>query len=106
MADIVGVRITLAADIDKQAMTASLDDRVRIAEVGADEIVAQAPYLTGSFREHVAVERHGDQVAVVDNDPGAEWIEYGNSHQPAHATMVQVLSQFGKYSGVRPRGRR
>lgn len=105
MVDIVGVRITLANDIARQAMSASEDGRLQIAEEGAAQIRAEAPVLTGSFRDHVeVVHTGGGHVAVIDTDEGAEYIEYGTYRTPAHATMVEVLSQYGKYSGVRPRG--
>lgn len=105
MVDIVGVRITLAADIGKQAMTLSESERIQIADECAAQIKAEATVDTGSFRDHVEVVRTGGgHVAVIDTDDGAEWIEYGNSRQPAHSTMVGVMSRFGKYSGVRAHG--
>lgn len=94
------------AECEKQAKTLSTEARVAIAREAAAQIQSRAPVLTGHFRDSVGVEIDGQRVAVVDTDAGAQWIEYGNSHQPAHATMVQVLSQYGKYSGMRPRGGR
>jgi hypothetical protein len=107
MVDIVGVRIVLAADIEKQAKTLSESERIQVADECAAQIRAESVVDTGSFRDHVeVVHTGGGHVAVYDTDEGAEWIEYGNSRQPAHSTMVGVMSRFGKYSGVKAHGRR
>jgi len=44
----------------------------------------------------------GDQVAIVNSDDVAGYVEYGTSDTPAHATMTNAARRFGRYTGMTP----
>jgi hypothetical protein len=101
------IRITVyAAESISEANHLSTPDRMRIASQIADEARAAAPVLTGAFRDGIGITADGDTIRVVDEDPDAGYKEYGTSDTPAHATLTSTASEFGRYSGIRPRGSR
>lgn len=98
------IRVTVyEAEALREAKRISTDDRVKIAEQVAQQAIGSAPVLTGEYRGGIAVEVHGDDVRVVDNDPTAGFKEYGTVDTPAHATLTDAARQHGKYSGMKPR---
>lgn len=102
-----GVRVTVyPAQAIAEARVAVFDQLVEIA--GQVEQVARgsAPVETGEFRNGFGVESGGTRVAVVNTDPEAIYKEYGTSDTPAHATLTNAARQFGKYTGMQPRGGR
>lgn len=101
MAD--SVRVTIYPEITEDAKLASLSDREDIAHQIVGLAQAAAPVKSGRFKAGMTVEV-GSQVEVVDNDPDAGWKEYGTSFTAAHATLTSAASQFGRYSGIKPRG--
>jgi hypothetical protein len=105
MPTVTAITITVyGAECVAQARQLSIEDRAQIAhEIGAIARAA-APVLTGRFQAGIGVQVDGTQVEVVDNDPTAGYKEYGTSHTPAHATLTSAAAQFGRYSGVKPRG--
>ena len=90
----------------EEAYMGSTEDRAQIAGQAADIARANAPVQTGEYRSGigVVVDEGEGLVQIVDDDPEAEWKEYGTSDTPAHAVLVNAASEFGKYSGVMPRG--
>lgn len=103
----MGVRVTVfAAQAIAEARKLSTEDRAQIAEEIATEARAAAPVLTGHYRDGIHTETAGDDVRVVDDDPTAGYKEYGTSHTPAHATLTDAARKHGRYSGMKPRGRR
>jgi hypothetical protein len=102
---ITGVTITVyGAECVSEAKQLSTEDRARIAHEISAIARAAAPVLTGRFQAGIGVQVDGTQVEVVDEDPNAGYKEYGTSHTPAHATLTSAASEFGRYSGVKPRG--
>lgn len=100
------IRITLYPEVlQREARRLSTEDRVEIAHEIAGEAVADAPVLTGHYRDGIQVEDDGERVAVVDNDPDSFYKEYGTSDTPAHATLTDAARRHGKYTGMQP-GRR
>lgn len=105
MAD--GVRITVyGAEAIAEARAAILPGLVRIADAIVEDARASAPVLTGHYRDGVRTEVSGEQVSVVDDDPLAGFKEYGTHDTPAHATLTDAARQYGKYSGIQPKGHR
>ena len=103
----MAVRVTLyTAELFAEAKHLSTPDRVEIAHQAAQNAIADAPVLTGHYRDGVGVEASGDDVKIVDNDPDAIYKEYGTSDTPAHATLTEAAKAFGKYTGMQPKGRR
>ncbi|WP_432845976.1 HK97 gp10 family phage protein [Amycolatopsis sp. CA-161197] len=102
----MGVRITLyRAELLAEARRLSTEQRVEIAHEAAGDAVADAPVLTGEYRDGISVETNGDQVSIVDSDPEAVYKEYGTSDTPAHMTLTEAASKYGKYTGWGARGR-
>jgi hypothetical protein len=100
-----GFRVTVYdAETAREARRISTEDRVKIAEQIARTAIGNAPVLTGEYRAGIGVEVSGDDVSVVDNDPEAGFKEYGTADTPAHATLTDAARQYGKYSGMQPRG--
>lgn len=100
-------RVTVyAAQAIAEARKLSTPDRAQIAEEIAVDARASAPVLTGQFRDGIHAEVTGDDVRVVDDDPDAGYKEYGTSTHAAHATLTDAARKYGKYSGMKPRGRR
>lgn len=100
------IRVTVfAAQAVAEARRLSKDKRVEVAGQIAESARGSAPVETGKFRDSINVQQSGDEVAVVNNDPVAGYIEYGTSDTPAHATMTNAARQFGRYTGITPRGR-
>ncbi len=87
----------------RQAYATTLESRAGIGHEAAGEARSDAPVLTGAFRDGIGVEVDGLHVAIVDSDPDAIYKEYGTSDTPAHATLTNAASRFGRYSGWRPR---
>lgn len=89
-----------------EAFMNSTEGRAEIAHAAADIARANAPVQTGEYRDGIGVivDEGEGLVQIVDEDPEAELKEYGTSSTPAHAVLVNAASEFGKYSGVMPRG--
>jgi hypothetical protein len=102
----VGIRVTLyRAELLAEARKLSTEGRVEIAHEAAGDAVADAPVLHGDYRDGISVETDGDQVSIVDTDPDAVYKEYGTSDTPAHMTLTEAASRYGKYTGWGARGR-
>lgn len=100
----MGVRVTLYREqLLAEARRLSTDQRVEIAHQAAGDAVADAPVLTGHYRDGISVEQNGDQVSIVDSDPDAVYKEYGTSDTPAHAALTEAASRYGKYTGWQPK---
>ncbi len=100
------IRVTVfAAQAVAEARRLSKDKRVEVAGQIAESARASAPVETGKFRDSINVEQSGDEVAVVDTDEAAGWIEFGTSTHAPHGTLVNAARQFGRYTGMTPRGR-
>lgn len=100
-------RVTLfPGELLREARRLSTEDRERIANEIARDATAAAPVLTGEYRNGIGVEAAGEHVAVVDNDPESIYKEYGTSDTPAHAVLTDAARKQGKYSGMKPKGRR
>ena len=82
----------------------SKPDRVTIANRAAADAESRAPVYRGHYRSGIGVEVSGDRVAIVDNDPDAFYKEYGTSDTSAHASVTRAASNYGRYSGMKPRG--
>ncbi|MFD8496339.1 HK97 gp10 family phage protein [Amycolatopsis sp. NPDC059657] len=96
----MAVRITLYRDqLLAEARKISTEQRVEIAHQAAGDAVASAPVLTGEYRDGIHVETNGDQVSIVDTDPESIYKEYGTSDTPAHMTLTEAASKYGRYSG-------
>jgi hypothetical protein len=61
-----------------------------VVERGKAHAEAAAPVDTGAYRSSFYVERVGDEVRLVNDDPGAAAIEYGTRDTPAHRTITQT----------------
>lgn len=102
----MGIRVTLyRAELLAEARRISTDRRVEIAHEAAGDAVADAPVLSGDYRDGISVETDGDRVSIVDSDPDAIFKEYGTSDTPAHMTLTEAASRYGKYTGWQARGR-
>lgn len=103
----MGVRVTVyAGQAIAEARKLSTEDRVQVAEEIEGEARSAAPVVTGAYRDGIRVEVNGTDVRVVDDDPTAGFKEYGTSTHAAHATLTDAARKHGKYSGMKPRGRR
>lgn len=103
----MGARVTVyAAQAIAEARKLSTEDRSRIAEEIAAEARSAAPVLTGAYRDGIHPQVNGTDVRVVDDDPTAGYKEYGTSTHAAHATLTDAARKHGRYSGMKPRGRR
>lgn len=87
-----------------QARRYSTPERVEIAEDVSVEAQADAPVLTGAYRNGIEVQVDGDRVSVVDMDPDSIHKEYGTSDTPAHASLTEAAMNHGNYTGWQPRG--
>lgn len=88
-----------------EARILSFDDRESIAHDVAEEAAANAPILTGEYRDGIGVVVDGTKVSVVDTDEDAIWKEYGTIDTPAHAALTDAARNSpGKYSGWLPDG--
>lgn len=102
----MAIRVFLnRAELLAEARKISTDERVEIAHQAAGDAVADAPVLTGDYRDGIHVETNGDQVSIVDDDPDAVYKEFGTSDTPAHMTLVEAASRYGRYTGWTARGR-
>lgn len=102
----MGIRVTLyRAELLAEARKLSTDQRVEIAHEAAGDAVADAPVLHGDYRDGISVETDGDRVSIVDSDRDAIFKEYGTSDTPAHMTLTEAASRYGKYTGWEARGR-
>lgn len=101
----MGARVTVfKAAALAEAIRISTPERVQIANQIAAEAQADAPVLTGAYRNGIEVAVDGDRVSVVDHDPDAVHKEYGTSDTPAHASLTEAAMRHGKYTGWQPRG--
>jgi hypothetical protein len=101
----MGARVTVFAAVAKAlASRGSTPGRVRIANQVAVEAQADAPVLTGAYRNGIEVQVDGDRVSVVDMDPESIYKEYGTSDTPAHASLTEAAMRHGRYTGWQPRG--
>lgn len=97
-------RVTVYPErVRAQAQTVSLDRRIDIANEAAAQARADAPVLTGEYRDGISVEVVGERVFLVDNDEESIFKEYGTLDTPPHAVLTNAASQHGRYSGWRPR---
>lgn len=87
-----------------EALRISTQERARIAEEIAAEAQADAPVLSGAYRNGIEVQVDGERVSVVDMDPDAVYKEYGTSDTPAHASLTEAAMRHGRYTGWQPRG--
>jgi hypothetical protein len=102
---VAGIRVTVyEAEAIREARKISTEERGKIAEQVARTAISNAPVLTGEYRGGIGVKVSGDDVSVVDEDPEAGFKEYGTADTPAHATLTDAARQYGKYSGMQPRG--
>ncbi|MFC3850075.1 hypothetical protein ACFORJ_07840 [Corynebacterium hansenii] len=83
----------------------TLEGRREIANQIVNDARGAAPVLTGAYRGGMSVEVSGGTVTVVDTDDDAIHKEYGTSDTPAHAALTNAAMAYGRYSGMRPRGR-
>jgi hypothetical protein len=90
----------LAAEV----MEAATDGRIQVAEAIAAQARADAPVKTGEYRDGIGIQVQGDDVRVVDEDEDAGYKEYGTHNTPAHAVLTDTARQYGRYTGVQPRG--
>lgn len=86
-----------------EAITASLEGRIEIGQSIADAARADAPVLTGDFRDGISLDIQGDRVFVSDNDEDAIFKEYGTVDTPPAASLTNAARAHGKYSGWEPR---
>ncbi|ORJ92577.1 hypothetical protein A6F55_23720 [Prescottella equi] len=86
-----------------EAIEASFDDRLDIGMQIADGARADAPVLTGDYRDGITVEADGDRVFVIDDDEDSIYKEYGTVDTPPHAVLTNNAARFGEYSGWEPR---
>jgi hypothetical protein len=102
----MAVRVFLdRAALLREARRLSTPERVQIAHEAAGDAVASAPVESGEYRDGISVKVDGDLVQIVDEDPEAFWKEYGTVQTPAHATLTEAAKNYGRYSGMKPRGR-
>ena len=87
----------------EEARHASTRDRIKVAEEIAADAKANAPILTGDYRDGISVEVDGADVAVVDTDPDSIWKEFGSSKMAGHAVITDAARARGKYRGWKPR---
>jgi hypothetical protein len=102
-----GARVTIFREAAiREAVRISTERRVEIANEIVAEHQGSAPVDSGAYKTgaHVVVE--GDTVSVVNEDETAFYKELGTVDTPAHATMINAARRHGKYSGMKPRGRR
>lgn len=97
-----------AKEAIKQATASTLEARAQIAHLAADDARTEAPVLTGAYRGGITVfvDEGEGTVTISDTDETAIHKEYGTSDTPAHATLINAASRYGKYYGARPRGSR
>lgn len=101
----MAAKVTVFAAIAAaQAARISTPKRVRVANEIAAEAKADAPVLTGAYRNGIEVQVDGDRVSVVDMDPESVYKEYGTSDTPAHASLTEAAMRHGRYTGWQPRG--
>lgn len=101
----MGARVTIYnMQAIREAYRASTPGRVEVAHQAAAVAGTTAPVDTGEFQQGVGVEVDGDHVQIVNTDPEAGYKEYGTVDTPAHSTMTDAARQFGRYTGVTPRG--
>lgn len=84
-------------------MEASFDQRRDIGQSIVDEAQADAPVLTGDYRNSMALEVEGLRVFAVDNDEEAVYKEYGTVDTPPHAALTNAAVRYGEYSGWEPK---
>lgn len=102
----MGVRVFVySAQARQAALEISTPKREEIANQAADIARSTAPVLTGEYKGGVGVRSAGTEVTLFDDDPEAAWKEYGTSDTPAHATLTDAARQFGRYTGIQPKGR-
>lgn len=102
----MSARLTLYREqLRRETKQESLEGRREIATKIAGDAKSAAPVLTGAYSGGMAVEESGGTVMVVDNDDDAIHKEYGTSDTPAHAALTNAAMAYGRYSGMRPRGR-
>lgn len=103
----MSVRVTIFRDVAiREAVRISTPERVKIAQEIAAEAQATAAVDTGEYRNGIDVRVSGDNVRVVDEDDTAIHKEYGTGDTPAHAALTNAARRHGKYSGMKPKGRR
>lgn len=101
----MAARVTVFAAVARAAaLRISTPRRAQIAGEIAAEAQADAPYLTGAYRNGIEPRVNGDRVSVVDMDPDAVYKEYGTSDTPAHASLTEAAMKHGRYRGWQPRG--
>ncbi|QSE94196.1 HK97 gp10 family phage protein [Rhodococcus pseudokoreensis] len=81
----------------------SFEDRLEIGWTIADESRADAPVLTGDYRDGITVETDGQRVFVADTDEDAVFKEYGTVDTPPHAVLTNKARRYGDYRGWEPK---
>ena len=102
-----GVRVTVYPGAAIAEARAALGEQLmQVAQAVEQTARGSAPVETGQFRNSFGVEGSAGagRIAVVNTDPAAFYIEYGTSDTPAHATLTNAARQYGKYTGMQPRG--
>ena len=84
-----------------EAIEASVDARIEIANQIADEFRSAAPVESGAYESGVGVETKGDRVLVVNDDPDGIYKEYGTVDTPPIAALTNAARSHGKYRGWR-----
>lgn len=95
--------VVYPAIVRAEALHISTPKRVVVAREVAAEAQADAPVLTGAYRNGIEVQVAGDKVSVVDFDPDSIYKEYGTSDTEAHASLTNAAMNHGKYTGWQPR---
>lgn len=93
------------ARVKHRIRSETLKSRQDIAEKIAEEARQAAPVKRGDYRRGISVNVRGTRVEVVNTDNAAIHKEYGTSKTPAHAVMTRAASKYGRYVGMKPRGR-
>jgi hypothetical protein len=91
------------AELRRELLAATVDDRTEIARQIVDDYRATAPVLTGAFRSDAEVVVDGTRVQVVDDNDDSQYIEYGTSDTPPHGTLTNAARKHGRYTGWKPR---
>lgn len=95
--------VVYPAIVRAEALHISTPKRVVVAREIAAEAQADAPVLTGAYRNGIEVQVAGDKVSVVDFDPDSIYKEYGTSDTEAHASLTEAAMGHGNYTGWQPR---
>ena len=82
------------AVLESQLQAASRDGRIQRAEAAAEKARADAPVVSGAYRDGIGVDVSGDEVTLVDDDPDAMFKEYGTVDTPAHSVLTNAAQSI------------